>query len=551
MRTRVQAALLLFVVIAVAAFAVPLLLFTASDRTQQLVLARSADLDRFASLMDQAAATGDTSAVTAEARRFTQLYGEPLVVTDTRRRPVVQTGGMRAADPAVARLLDAALRNQTARPARSLRPWSQGHRMFAESAGTGTRVSGAVVLRASVGTAVEDITRRWALVLAGTALVAVACAILARAATEWVVSPLRRLDRAVGRLAAGLPPERTLPRSGPPPSGETAVGGPPELRELTTGFNRMARTVTAALEQQGRLLADTSHQMRNPMAALRLRVDALHSHLPPSADRTYTGVTTELDRLETLLDGMLALAAAEHRAGELTVTDDSDARCDAVAVAAARHRLWDPVARRAGARLTLQAAAGPVMAACTEHELAQITDILLDNAIKYAGEGAVISLRGVAEGPLAVLTVTDDGPGLTSEEITLATTRFWRSAHQRHDGTAGTGLGLAIAEQLLAGRGGQLELGPAGAGARGLRVRAVLPRAVGGGGGGVRRTPAEGAAGGGGGARHTPVDGAAGTDDEAAGAGADDGSAGAGADGGSAGAGVDGGSADVDDRGVS
>ncbi|WP_328495418.1 HAMP domain-containing histidine kinase [Streptomyces sp. NBC_00414] len=470
MRTRVQAALLLFVVIAVAAFAVPLLLFTASDRTQQLVLARSADLDRFAALMDQAAATGDTSAVAAEARRYTELYGEPLVVTDTRRRTVVQTGGMRAGDPAVTELLDAALRNQTAHPSGALRPWSRGYRMFAEPAGTGTRVSGAVVLRASVGTAADEITRRWAAVLAGAALVAVACAVLARAATGWVVSPLRRLDRAVGQLAAGLPPE------------QTRAGGPPELRQLAIGFNRMARTVTAALEQQRRLVADTSHQMRNPMAALRLRVDALHTHLAPSGERTYTGVTTELDRLETLLDDLLALATAEHRAGELTVTDGSGVHCDATAVAADRYRLWEPVAGRAGVRLTLESATPPVPAACTDRELAQITDILLDNAIKYAGRGAGITLHCTTEHSadgipaVAVLTVTDDGPGLDADELALAGTRFWRSGRQRENGTAGTGLGLAIAEQLLAGRGGRLEL--TAARPRGLRARALVPVAV-------------------------------------------------------------------------
>jgi signal transduction histidine kinase len=466
-RTRVQAVLLLFGILAAAAFAVPLLLFTASDRTQQLVLARSADLDRFASLMDQATRTGDTSQVVAEARRYTQLYGEALVVTDIRGRhgPVVQTGGMRADQPGVAQLIDAALRNQSARPAAALRPWSRGHRTFAAPAGTGTQVTGAVVLRASVTTAAADITRRWAAVLAGTALVALACTALARVATRWVVSPLRRLDRAVGQLAAGLPPE------------QTRASGPPELRQLATGFNRMARTVIAALEQQGRLVADTSHQMRNPMAALRLRVDALHTHLPPSAERTYTGVTTELDRLETLLDDMLALATAEHRAGELTVTDDADARCDAAEVALARHRLWQPVADRAGIRLTTDAD-GPVPALCTERELAQVADILLDNAIKYAGQGAEITLSCTAEGGWARLTVTDTGSGLTAEELTLATERFWRSARQ--SGTTGTGLGLAIAQQLLAGRGGRLELGQARP--HGLRVTAFVPRAAGDGG---------------------------------------------------------------------
>ncbi|GAA2585941.1 HAMP domain-containing sensor histidine kinase [Streptomyces lienomycini] len=470
MRTRVQTVLLLFGVLAVAGFAVPLLLFTASDRTQQLVLARSADLDRFASLMDRAAGTGDTSALSAEARR----YGEPLVITDIRGHPVVQTGGMRAADPAVARLVDTALRNQTAHPRAALRPWSRGHRTFATPAGTGTQVSGAVVLRADVDTAAGDIARRWAAVLAGTALVALACTVLARAATRWVVSPLRRLDRAVGELAAGLPPEHPLPgapvrRRGP---ASAPVGGPPELRQLATGFNRMARTVTAALEQQRRLVADTSHQMRNPMAALRLRVDALHTHLRPTADRTYAGVNTELDRLETLLDDILALAAAEHRAGELTVTDDPDARCDATGVVLTQHRLWEPVAHRAGIRLTAEVTEAAT-AACTDRELAQVTDILLDNAIKYAGEGAHVRLRCAAQGPYAVVGVTDDGPGLRAEEIKRATTRFWRSARQA--GTSGTGLGLAIAEQLLAGRDGRLELTPAHP--RGLHARALVPRA--------------------------------------------------------------------------
>ncbi|WP_053846127.1 HAMP domain-containing sensor histidine kinase [Streptomyces sp. NRRL B-24085] len=458
MRTRVQAVLLMFGVLAVAAFAVPLLLFTASDRTQQLVLARSSDLDRFASLMDQAARTGDTSALTAEARRYTQLYGEPLVVTDTRRRAVVETGGMHASDPEVARLVDGALRNQTAHPTGSLHPWSRAPRMFAEPAGTGTQVSGAVVLRASVGTAADDITWRWSAVLAGTALVALACTVLARAATRWVVSPLRRLDRAVGRLAAGLPPDHTR------------AGGPPELRQLATGFNRMASAVTAALEQQRRLVADTSHQMRNPMAALRLRVDALSAHLPDSADRTYHGVTTELERLETLLDDMLTLATAEHRAGELNVTDPLDAHCDAAEVALTQQRVWEPVAHRAGVHLTVTAGT-PAAAACTDHELAQITDVLLDNAIKYAGHGAHVELRCTTEGPHTVLTVTDDGPGLTPDELGQATTRFWRSTRQH--GTSGTGLGLAIAEQLLAGRGGRLELAPAHP--HGLRARAVLP----------------------------------------------------------------------------
>ncbi|WP_128436280.1 sensor histidine kinase [Streptomyces cyaneus] len=460
MRTRVLTVVLAFAVLAVAGFAVPLLGVTATQRTEQLLAARTADLDRFAGLAEQAAESGDTGILTAEVSRYTELYGEAVVVVDARRAPVTQTGGMRAADPAVARLVDAALRNQPVSPGGTLRPWSRGDKLLARPVGTGTRVSGAVVLRASVRAAADDIALRWALVLAGAGLFAVACVLLARAATRWVVRPLHRLDRAVGTLAAGLPAEHAR------------AGGPPELRQLATGFNRMADAVTTALEQQRRLVADTSHQLRNPLAALRLRIDSLQPRLPDSATRTYTGVTAELERMEHLLDDLLALANAEHRAGELAVTDGSQACCDARAVTAAQAQLWQPLAERAG--IHLEFSPGPaVLTSCTEGELAQVADILLDNAIKYAGSRARVETRCFTEGQDAVFEVRDDGPGLASGELPQAGTRFWRS--ERHRAVRGSGLGLAIAEQLVAGRGGRVEF--AAAEPRGLRVRVLLPRA--------------------------------------------------------------------------
>ncbi|MGW5474610.1 ATP-binding protein [Streptomyces chartreusis] len=460
MRTRVLTVVLAFAVLAVAGFAVPLLGVTATQRTEQLVAARTGDLDRFAGLAEQAAESGDTGALTAEVRRYAELYGEAVVVVDARRAPVVQAGGLRAADPVVARLVDAALRNQRVSPGGTLRPWSRGDGLLARPVGTGTRVSGAVVLRASVRAAADDIALRWALVLAGAGLFAVACVLLARAATRWVVRPLHHLDRAVGALAAGLPAEHAR------------AGGPPELRQLATGFNRMADAVTTALEQQRRLVADTSHQLRNPLAALRLRIDSLQLRLPDSATRTYTGVTGELERMEHLLDDLLALANAEHRAGELAVTDAPGACCDATGVAEAQVQLWQPVAEQAGVRLDHTPGAA-VRMACTEGELAQVADILLDNAIKYAGSGARVGTRCFTEGPHAVFEVRDDGPGLGTAELPQAGTRFWRS--ERHRDVRGSGLGLAIAEQLVAGRGGHVEF--ASAEPHGLLVRVVLPRA--------------------------------------------------------------------------
>jgi len=456
-RTRVLAVLLAFVVLATAGFALPLLSVTASERTQQLLIARTADLDRFAALADQAAASGDVGALRAEVARYTELYGEGIVVVTWRRVPVVETGGLRAGDPRVAALVDDALRNQPSRPAATVRPWSRDPVLLARPAGTGTKISGAVVLRASVTAAADDVRRSWFAVLAGALLVTLAGAGLALGATRWVLAPMRRLDRAVGDLTAGLRPVHA------------DLAGPPELRQLTAGVNRMSDAVTAALDQQRRLLADTSHQMRNPMTALRLRVDALGASVPESAGRAYRGAVGELDRLEALLDDLLTLATAEHRAGELSVSGDG-ASCDAAAVAEAQTHLWQPVAERAG--VALRFAGEPARAAATDAEVAQVLDVLLDNALKYAPDAEVTVTCAVQEESV-VLTVRDTGPGLSAEELAHAQARFWRA--ERHRDLAGTGLGLAIAERLAAGRGGRIDL--TAARPHGLVVRVSLPEA--------------------------------------------------------------------------
>ncbi|MFG1922076.1 sensor histidine kinase [Cryptosporangium sp. NPDC048952] len=453
MRTRIFAVLLAFVVLATAGFAVPLLSITARERTQQLLLAREADLDHFAALLDQAVTSGDPSALVAEVTRYTAVYGEPIVVVTSWRAPMVETGGMIAADPDVADVIEAALRNQPTRWGGTVHPWSREPVLLARPAGAATRISGAVVLRMRVTPAAAEIGRSWTAVLGGTGLLGLACVGVAVAATRWLVRPLHRLDRAVGRLTAGLPPE--------PPR----LAGPPELRQLTAGFNRMTETVTAALEQQQQLVADTSHQMRNPMTALRLRVDALHPHLPPAAERPYAGALTELDRIESLLDDLLTLASAEHRAGELAVHGDEDVWCDAFAVAEAQVALWGPVAARAGA--TVSHRGGPGSLHCTPAELAQVLDVVLENAVKYGGNGAHVEVT-TADG---LLVVEDDGPGLSEAQLGQAQQRFWRAS--QHSGMPGTGLGLAIVERLVAGRGGVLTLESARP--HGLVVRVELP----------------------------------------------------------------------------
>ncbi|MEJ3657703.1 HAMP domain-containing sensor histidine kinase [Actinomycetes bacterium KLBMP 9759] len=453
MRFRLLLVLSAFSVAAVAAFALPLLGSTAAERTQRFVLERTADVDRFAALAQQPSGSGT---LRREVQAYTALYGEGVVVVDRTGSPVVESG-LRAAEPGVAAAIDAALRNQPANRPDRLGPWSTEPLLLSRPVGTGTQVGGAVVLRASPAAAATDIAASWTVVLLGALTAAIVFAAVALAVARWVLRPVAELAGGVRAVAAGRPGAHVSPHA-----------GPPELRELAAAFNRMSDAVSTSAEQQRRLVADTSHQLRNPLAALRLRVDTLEGHVGEAGLGTYRSTIAEVDRLEALLDGLLDLASAESRATDVAAGGGSGAAADVPLVVAEQVALWEPVAARAGVRL--ESGGGPVAeAACTASELAQVLDVLLDNAVKYAGGGATVHVDWTVQAATLALTVRDDGPGIAPADLPLATQRFWRSSRRAR----GSGLGLAIAEQLVGARDGRLRLDGAQGG--GLLVRVELP----------------------------------------------------------------------------
>lgn len=467
MQRRLVLVLSLFSLVAVAFFAYPLLELAALERTQRFVLIRTTDLERFASLAEPAINNRDPMQLDEELEAHHSLYGEGVVIVDRSGRAVSEVG-LGLTDPGVSAAADAALRNATdIGPDLMLGPWSDDPVLLGRPVGTGTGVAGAVVMRASTASAAADVAAAWWGVLTRAVLLAVVCVALALLVARWVARPVGKLTRGIRAIAAGRP--------GRPIATDE---GPTELRELAAAFNRMSGAVAISAEQQQRLVADTSHQLRNPLAALRLRVDVLEMHLDEQAHEAYTSTVAELDRLESLLDDMLDLASAESRATEAAAGVE-DGRCsESCEVSAAvteRLEVWEPLAEQAGVRLQASVGASPAEAAISASELAQVLDVLVDNAVKYGGEGSTVAVgyRSTLEG--LVLWVRDDGPGLAPEDLARATERFWRSRDARPE--RGSGLGLAIADRIADSRGGSLtlEAGPQG---RGLMVTLRLPLAT-------------------------------------------------------------------------
>ncbi|TKV57367.1 HAMP domain-containing histidine kinase [Nakamurella flava] len=472
MRARIVLVLTILGALTVIAFAVPLMLTQAESRTRQLVLTRESDLQRFAALAGSWATGGPSGSLFDELRAYEQLYGEPIAVVSTRGVAPFSVG-LDLNDPDVAGAIAGAVRNQPQTPDDRITPTGPDRRVFARTIGADTDISGAVVVAASTAAARADITRVWAIVAAGGVVALLALVAFAVAVSAWVLRPLRRLTVELTELAAGLP-FRAGPGQAPV---EPLGGGPPELRALSGTFERMARTVRGSVTSQRQLVADAAHQLRNPLAALQLRLDALDGLLAPGAQPGYAKAVAESERLAEVLDDLLALSSAE--AARSTVRT-----CLPRMVVVDRVEFWSSTADAAGVRLDVvpPAAAGEPDVSMGQVELGQILDVLLDNACRYAGAGASVQVSVETDAPdgrFVTVSVADTGRGVPPTELDRLTTRFYRgSTSAQSDGTRsrGTGLGLAIVEALVTSAGARMSIGPTPGG--GLTIGVRIPAAV-------------------------------------------------------------------------
>jgi signal transduction histidine kinase len=440
------------------ALAVPLAATIAGRDTKTVLIDRLNDIGRFASLAEPAVRTGQVEALSWDLESYNSLYGIGVAVFDRYRRIVVASPGwLRRDDPEVDAALDAALVGERPGMDRVVWPWRQGPLVVAEPVSRGGDIIGAVVTMSPTDGIRARTLRRWALLATVGLAVLVAGALAAAPLTRWMLRPVRDLDEAAHAIAAGRLTARV------------AVGaGPTELRRLAESFNQMADTVARLLEQQRAFVSYASHQLRNPLAALRLRVENLvpcpDPALDPATARDHALTIDEVDRLAGICDGLLALAHADA-ADPVVVT------VDVAALAEDRVAAWAPVAARAGVTLT-RAGPATALARAGAGVVDQVLDALIDNAIKFAGPDATVTVTvgGDADGAVD-LHVIDDGPGLPTNAGAAATEPFWRNP--AHQNIAGSGLGLAIASTLLERTGARLDLAPGEP--HGLDARLRLP----------------------------------------------------------------------------
>jgi len=234
-----------------------------------------------------------------------------------------------------------------------------------------------------------------------------------------------------------------------------------EIREVNMGFNRMARELARVEEDRAVMLAGISHDLRTPLARLRLETE-----MSVEDEEAKHNMAMDIDQLDAIIDKFMDYA----RPG------DSQLRAVLVSQLIDREasRFRDPTQICITSRVAIDL---QVMA--DETELARVFLNLFENARRYGRSTdtglAEVSVSYVKTGPWAIISVRDHGLGVAPEKLSQLTTPFFRGDAARTAAT-GAGLGLAIVEKSMQRMGGTLELANAPEG--GLVAHLRLKRAV-------------------------------------------------------------------------
>jgi signal transduction histidine kinase len=417
----------------------------------ELFLDRLSDASLFVTSARAAFGGGDPVALRSELQRYGEVYDIEAAVLDRHGEVIVGNGFDPDALSDVSRAeVDAALAGRSSGMS-PLAVFYDRRLVIAEPVSESGDIVGAVVTVSDTGPLAQEILQWWLLLLGvGVAALAVSVLLVAKVAS-WILLPVQRVDRAMTEMLHGHMGTRV-----------SEVSGPPELQRVVSVFNGMAEEVERLIQQQEEFVANASHELRNPLNALMLRVEHLGQGLPDGWENELELAREEGQRMTRILEALLMLAHGNQ--------PDATEPFELTRLVEHRLQAWQPVAREQQVSLSATAARR-TWCRVDETMLEAAFDAVLDNALKFSPPGSRVEVVVRTQDDVAEIAVHDQGPGLEPHEVGLVTSRFWRSPSNQN--RSGSGLGLAIATEFLASCGGELSV--ACGDGRGLVVTLGIP----------------------------------------------------------------------------
>jgi len=245
----------------------------------------------------------------------------------------------------------------------------------------------------------------------------------------YLTYPVRNLQRAVERFGRGDLSARAAPRRRD------------ELGELGRTFDRMADRIQTLLDAEHRLLLDISHELRSPLARLRVAVELARSG--PNRDAHLDRIDKEAERLNSLVGGLLQVTRAE---GDPASLPRDPVRLDRLIEDLVADSSLEAQSRGSQVRL---ATVQPATVQGDAELLRRAIENVLRNAIRHAPPGTAVEASLESTGGRAIVRIRDYGPGVPPEALPRIFDAFYRVETDRDRASGGAGLGLSIARRAV------------------------------------------------------------------------------------------------------
>ncbi len=262
--------------------------------------------------------------------------------------------------------------------------------------------------------------------------------LLSYALARHLSRPVARLDATVDGLSRGEYERRA------------EVESLDEIGRLAENVNHLAATLEKNRSARRRWMSDIAHELRTPVAILKGEIEAIRDGLRKPDDHTLSSLADEVEQLSRLVDDLQSLALADAGALNLERGNIDLAALTQQAAEAYRERLG---ARHIDLDLCVEAAV-PIRA--DAGRIRQLLNNLLENCGRYTREHGRVTLSAIPQDDGALLSVADDGPGVSDQVREQLFERFYRAEASRARTSGGSGLGLAICRSIAEAHGGRI-----------------------------------------------------------------------------------------------
>lgn len=295
-------------------------------------------------------------------------------------------------------------------------------------------VEGLVLFSSSTDELISNLNNLQSIILRFFGIAAFICLAVAMYFSGLITQPIKKLTESIQKMGQGDFSVRVEEK------------GSSEIKDLSRTFNNMSEKLENLEKSRNQFISNASHELKTPLATMKILLENIiyQDDMDPDIAREFlTDINKEIDRLNSVVNDLLTLVSLDDKS--ITLKIESFSLSELVSDISKK---TDLLAEKRNQTLNMDIEPNIVISADSA-KLHHIFYNLIDNAIKYTGEGGTIDISLHSNGKIAVFKVKDNGPGIPKEDLKSIFDRFYRVDKARSRDTGGTGLGLSIVNQMV------------------------------------------------------------------------------------------------------